>query len=197
MKRRRAAMGSASDFDTDSDEETVSKSIAMLMHHAMVTNIINCAVRDRDSFRKRWDSPYLVDLAQKENSFVSEYRMTAERFNLLHEMLEPILQKDEKMQKVRSCASGSAPISTASRFGIGMIKLGGGRLSEAMRTHGVAKSTGHDIFHQFVRAVNECPGLEVKHCDPKNIHHLRALAAGFKKRSEHDLFEYCIYAILF
>jgi hypothetical protein len=42
-------------------------------------------------FRKRWQSAYLVDLAQREGSFLAEYRVDAGGFDILHQLLDPIL----------------------------------------------------------------------------------------------------------
>ena len=60
--------------------------------------------RDSAYFRRRWDSAYLVDLAQKENSFVAEYRADPRAFqDFLHTLGNKILKKDITYQGLRSC----------------------------------------------------------------------------------------------
>ena len=48
-------------------------------------------------FRKRWDSEYLRNLAENEGSFLAEYRVDPGGFDLLHEILESSIQRDEKL----------------------------------------------------------------------------------------------------
>ena len=60
------------------------------------------------------------------------------------------------MARVAMAKSKSAEITIASRVGIGLIIIGGGRKVEAMRTHGVASDTVAKIFRSFVKAVNSC-----------------------------------------
>jgi hypothetical protein len=48
-------------------------------------------------FRKRWDSEYLVNLAVRENSFVTEYRLNPSSFSLLHEILYDQLEVNSEM----------------------------------------------------------------------------------------------------
>lgn len=61
--------------------------------------------------RKRWDSEYLMDLAQREGTFVLEYRVTPHAFNLLVEMLTPYLQKKDEMANRAMSQCGSSLIS--------------------------------------------------------------------------------------
>ncbi len=92
-------------------------------------------------FRKRWDSEYLLQLACNENSFVAEYRVDPKGFDILVEILGPMLEKDNDMAKRSMSKCKSSPISPTSRLGACLIILAGGRVIEAMRTHGMAKST--------------------------------------------------------
>ena len=50
-------------------------------------------------FRKRWDSIYLRDLAANEGSFVAEYRVDPRGFEILTELLESSISRDEKYSR--------------------------------------------------------------------------------------------------
>jgi hypothetical protein len=39
----------------------------------------------------RWNGTYLTDLAKNEGSFCAEYRLDPKPFNILHEMISPLL----------------------------------------------------------------------------------------------------------
>jgi len=53
--------------------------------------------------------------------------------------------------------SGSQEITIQSRICIALIFLGGGRVVEAMRTHGVVESTTYSIYKDVLQAINNCP----------------------------------------
>ena len=55
----------------------------------------------------------------------------------------------------------SAPITSDSRLGMALIILGGGRVTEAMRTHGVSKSSAYGILHEVVDAISNCKALDL------------------------------------
>ena len=63
---------------------------------------LNVSVRFRSTsfYRKRWDSAYLRNLAERENSFVAEYRLVPRQFDILHEMISPLLEKKKKNYQV-------------------------------------------------------------------------------------------------
>lgn len=42
-------------------------------------------------WRRRWDSKYLIDLAEEEESFLGEYRMDPKSFDVLVQVLGPSL----------------------------------------------------------------------------------------------------------
>lgn len=139
-------------------------------------------------FRKRWDSEYLLDLANKEGSFLAEYRLNPTSFHLLHDILEPALSGNVEMAR-RASSGQSDPISSESRLGIALIMLGGGRHVEAMRTHGVARATVYDTFHKVIHAINTNPALALT--DNHSKVQLEQRAEGFRKRSTHGLFQFC------
>ena len=60
--------------------------------------------RETKLYRKRWDEDYLWYLAVNENSFVTEYRLDPRSFDILHELLRPLLEVNEKMAKL-GCGS--------------------------------------------------------------------------------------------
>lgn len=140
------------------------------------------------SFRKRWDSEYLLSLAQEENSFVAEYRLSPKAFYQLYEMLGSSLDVNQDMASRAMGRSGSAPITPMSRMAAGLIMLGGGRFMESMRTHGLSHSTVYDNFKKFVRAVNTCPSLAIVH-DGSKASCIKK-AAAFEKKSHLGLFKY-------
>jgi hypothetical protein len=84
-------------------------------------------------YRKRWDSSYLVSLALEEGKFVAEYRLGPKEFDVIHTLIGDRLSSNEQMSHIR----GLIPISAASKIGVGLIILAGGRRTEAMRTHGI------------------------------------------------------------
>ena len=139
-------------------------------------------------FRKRWDCQYLLELANKENSFIAEYRLNNKCFDILHNLLQPMLEVDQRMASISMARTKSQPISTASRLGAALIMLGGGRRIEAMRTHGMARTTVYNNFRTVIRAINSHPSLTIK-CD-NSLTALVGRAKGFEMRSEHSLISY-------
>ena len=93
--------------------------------------------RDDKYFRTRWREGYCRDLAEKENSFIAEYRLDPVSFDLLSEMLAPDLGVNEVMANL---SSKSGLITNHSRLGCALIMLAGGRNFEAMRSHRVSQS---------------------------------------------------------
>eukprot|EP01031_Cornospumella_fuschlensis_P030374 gene30374-36701_t len=146
--------------------------------------------------RRRWDEERLRTLAEQENSFVREYRMTPYCFDVLLAKLGDSLRSDEKMAAVRSAKGKlSAPITESSRLGAALILLGGGRHLEAMRTHGMAYTTVYHNFQKVIRAINEHPDLAIQ-CD-NSLQSLKARAAAFQEKCTvmPELFKYCTGAI--
>ena len=110
--------------------------------------------RDEPLYRRRWDSQYLLELAENEGSFVAEYRMQPSAFHCLCEMLRDSLTKVEVKQAACSARSGSKPISVMSRVGAALIILAGGRNVEVMRTHGVSMSFCYKNLQDVCAAIN-------------------------------------------
>ncbi len=81
--------------------------------------------RERKFLRRRWDSEYLLNLAEKEGSFVAEYRVDPKSFDILVGLLEPRLQRNVVKAENSLSGCGSEPISVASRLGIALIMLAG------------------------------------------------------------------------
>jgi hypothetical protein len=134
-------------------------------------------------YRKRWDSSYLVSLA------LEEYRLGPKEFDVIHTLIGDRLSSNEQMSHIR----GLIPISAASKIGVGLIILAGGRRTEAMRTHGIAESTVYKILHSFCKAVNECPVFDLNY----NIDYytLMKRAEEFYAKSFISLFKYCCGAL--
>jgi len=176
-------MDAVFDFIDDDEDDLV---ILSVLHHG------NKKMRMEHIFRKRWDSDYLRDLAIREGTFLSEYRLDPSSFDLLLQMLSPRISVDEKMECVAMCGTGSAPITPDSRLGAALIMLAGGRRLESMRTHGISESLSYANFKKVVDAINDCPALAIT-CDNSPAG-LRRRAAQFQQRSsmiernhyEHD-----------
>ncbi len=113
-------------------------------------------------FRKRWDCEYLVNLAIRERSFKRENRMEPREFDILHELFAPRLTVNQGMARLAISRAGSGPIPSASRLACALILLGGGRITEVMRAHGVSRSFAYENFHDVIRAINSCPQLEIE-----------------------------------
>lgn len=171
------------------DEELSEFEVLDADLHQLLTKRRRKADRVPRITRKRWDSDYLWDLSLREGSFLSEYRLDSRSFQLLHDMLEPALNGDTEMARRANSGCLSAPISSQSRLGVALIMLGGGRKTEAMRTHGVAESTVYDILHKVVHAINTNPALAIT--DNHSTIQLEQRAEGFCKRSTHSLFKFC------
>lgn len=168
------------------DDEILEEQI--LPH--ILTNFLK---RNSSLFRKRWDSDYLRSLAVNEGSFLAEYRVDPGGFDILHDILENSIQRNDRYSAIAMGTAGSAAITTASRLGAALIMLGGGRRIEAMRTHGISMSTTYDNFDRVIKAINSHPALSID-CD-MTPDGMRARADGFKDRSTHGLFQYCTGAI--
>jgi hypothetical protein len=150
--------------------------------------IILLSIKQRSSPipRIRWNSEYLQSLAIQESSFLSEYGMTFDGFNLLLEMLLPALEVCP--HQAQRANPFSAPITSASRLAACLIELKGGRRMEVMRTHGIAKSTAAVNFKRTIRAINQLSALAIK-CDA-SPEALRARAKRFEQRSTHKTFSF-------
>jgi hypothetical protein len=135
----------------------------------------------------------LVNLATRERSFLAEYRLEPQSFDILVELLGCHLQSNHEMANLAAIRCQSDPISVESRIGAALIMLAGGRYVESMRTHGLAKSTVYSNLHDVVAAINSCPQLEIRY-DVKSDK-VSEMAEGFKSRSERKVFEYCCGAI--
>lgn len=122
-----------------------------------------------------------------------EYRVTPKAFFILVEMLTPALEKNTEMARRAMNQCGSKPISVASRVGACLIILGGGRIMEAMRTHGLSHTVAYDNFHEVIEAINAHPNLCIEY--PNTLSKLKEVAGGFCKRSTHRMFEFCVGAI--
>jgi hypothetical protein len=119
-------------------------------------------IRSVSTYRQRWQEVYLRDLAIRENSFATEYRMDPASFDIIVQMLEQALEVDSVMAGIAMSRCASKPITVASRVAQCLIKLGGGRMLEVMRTHGVSKSAAYSTFRSVIKAINACPSLAIR-----------------------------------
>jgi hypothetical protein len=73
------------------EEFETENAIILTILAKLMEDELNIGVRSRSAsfYRKRWDSAYLRDLAERENSFVSEYRLGPKQFDILHEIISP------------------------------------------------------------------------------------------------------------
>ena len=92
---------------------------------------------------------------------MAEYRLDSRCFDILHTLFEPMLQVNQNMAKLAMSRTKSETVSTGSRLGAALIMLGGGRRIEAMRTHGLARSTVYENFKLVIRAINKHPALAI------------------------------------
>jgi hypothetical protein len=168
---------------SDSSEDDEAASVAVLLEGIG---------RDKKLYRKRWDSEYLRELAIKEGSFLSEYRVDPGGFDILVTLLEKDLTRNEKFA-MNSLSGSSKAVTVDSRVGAALIMLAGGRRIEAMRTHGLSQAMVYTNLHEVVRAINKHPALAIS-C-PTDKASLCARAADFAQLSTHGLFKYCTGAI--
>ena len=148
------------------------------------------SIRSEKFVRTRWQEGYLRDLAEKENSFVAEYRLDPKSFDLLSEMFEMDLNVNDRMAKL---STNCGPITTHSRLGAALIILAGGRRVEAMRTHGLSQTFTYANFRKVVWAINRHPALKIEF--DLSAESLQLKAHNFNKLGDHDLFKYCVGAI--
>jgi hypothetical protein len=139
------------------------------------------------------DNQYLVNLAIRERSFLAEYRLESQSFDILVQLLGSTLQSNHEMANLTAIRCQSEPISAESRIAAALIMLAGGRYVEAMRTHGFAKSTVYSNLHDVVAAINSCPQLDIRY--DIQAASVSEMAEGFKGRSQCKVFEYCCGAI--
>jgi hypothetical protein len=175
--------------EVEKEQNEYLKRICTAVLVVTLPSLLEKESRVKSMFRKRWDSDYLVDLAVNEGSFIAEYRVDPEGFDILHEMLYPMLDVESKMSDISNARSGSDRITVASRLGCTLIMLGGGRRIEAMRTHGVSSSFAYSNFHNVINAINTHPALAVE-CD-NSLEGCKARAEVYQRRSDHDVFCYC------
>ena len=126
----------------DEDEEEIKPTLILTV---LVREL--CTVpRAPSLFRKRWDDQDLVNLTVNDDSFVIEYRRNPTAFDILLALLLPRLTVNEERAKLAMARTGSDPIKASSRLVAALIILSGGRYIEAMRTHGIARTTAYDIL---------------------------------------------------
>jgi len=145
--------------------------------------------REQALFRRRWDDTYLIGLAEREGSFVAEYRMDLRGFDILTQMLEEVMPVDNNMAIVKSREAGSDPISIHSKLGAALIILGGGRVMESMRTHGLSKSYTYANLRAVVRAINKHPALAIR--SGNSSEYCKEKAKAFQNKSSYGIFKYC------
>ena len=92
-------------FDDDDEE------------YLLLEYLLSREERQPSFFRERWKEDYLRNLAQRENSFITEYRMNPSSFNILVEMLEASIAINRNMEDLSMHRTGSNPITPASRVG--------------------------------------------------------------------------------
>jgi hypothetical protein len=156
-------------------------------------SLVHLNSRSPSLFRQRWQSTYLRALAENENSFISEYRLSPRQFDVLVHMLQPALEINESMARRALNYTGSSIITPASRVASALLTLAGGRYIESMRTHGISKSFHYSNLHVVVNAINRHPGLAVN-CDVSQPA-LRSRADQFQNLGSHELFQFCTGAI--
>lgn len=88
----------------------------------------------------------MIDLAIREGSFFAEYRVDSGGFDVLLVMLRDQLSLNDNMAARDSRLCKSAAILVESQLAAVLILLSGGRMMEAMRTHGLGRSTAYQNF---------------------------------------------------
>lgn len=151
--------------------------------------------RNPKLYRRRWDSNYFMLLALQENSFITEYRMDFDSFDSLVTMIRDsnFLNIHHQNAKNSVRGAGSDMITLESRVGAALIVLGGGRITEAMRTHGISSSQAYCNLRRVVRVINRLPALAIT-CS-NDVEALEKRASRFEERSSHDMFQFCSGAI--
>jgi hypothetical protein len=143
--------------------------------------------------RLRWDEQYFMAKAIEEKSFIAQFRVNKDIFNILVSRIGSVIGKDDTKALNAMGQSGNLPITPVSRIALSLAVLGGARLVDRYTSQGIARSTAKNIFKDFVRAVNAEPSFRVR-CDMDD-YALRQQAGNFQARSSHGLFKYCVGAI--
>lgn len=184
MDRIESEVINADDDSESSDDDDILAAFVVVVEDVR---------RDVKLWRRRWDSSYLVDLAIREGSFVSEYRVDPSGFDILTRLLQNSLMKDQVQAKRSLSGTASTPITVDSRIGAALIMLAGGRQIEVMRTHGLPQATVYSNLHEVVAAINAHPALAI-HC-LNDSDSLASRAKSFKALGTQKLFHYCTGAL--
>ena len=170
------------------DEEEEERKL-ILMFTVIVKELYHTVPRSPSQFRKRWDDQYPVNLAVNEDSLVKEYRLDPKAFDILLELLLPSLTVNEEMAARAMARTRSEPIKASSRLGAALIILSGGRYIEAMRTHGLARSTTYQNLRKVVHGINACPQLQISY--DGSLDGLKIRAKQYESKSSHGLLKFC------
>ncbi|KAL7456503.1 hypothetical protein ACHAWC_008001 [Mediolabrus comicus] len=130
--------------------------------------------------KERWQHERLVwenhlELVFHEDTFSNEYRMSYAAFNVLKQILQPILQRN-----ANKCRD-SEPIMTEHIMAMGLRYLAGGRVLDNRRYIGMNKSSAYSAVDDFINAVNTCPELDIKF--PSSAAEWEEVRQGWQARS--------------
>ena len=82
-------------------------------------------------------------------------------FNNLHSILKDNLKVNDNMARVSNMECNTESITTESRLACFLIVLGGGRVVEAMRTHGVSRTFVYNNFNRILDIIINHPQLKI------------------------------------
>jgi len=120
--------------------------------------------------------------------------MNPASYDILLEMLTPSLAVNQNMANMAMNQCKSKPITADSRLAACLIILGGGRVMESMRTHGLSRTTVYSNLKKVVRAINQHPNLAIK--PPQTDAELLNTAREFSTLCDvPQLFKFCVGAI--
>ena len=140
--------------------------------------------------RCNWDN-YVKRLEHKKE-FDRDHRMSLHSFNKLVRILEPSITVDY-VKSMNSTPDASGPIFPELVVATGIRWLAGGVYSDITKWSGMSSSSFYRIRDMFLDAVIYAEALQITW--PKDQQELDDLARGFKQKSTHSLFRYCVGAL--
>ena len=158
------------------------------------------AIRHRKNCRsKKWSPPrliwaeYVAEL-EHQNEFNVTFRMSLSSFNMLVDLLRVKLTVDEN-QAIRSSSDKKGCILPELVVAMSLRWLAGGQWQDIKKVYGVSRSHFYHLRSKFLDAVMDCPDLEIRLPDCKDIEALELIASQFEANASRSVFRGCVGAL--
>ena len=127
------------------------------------------------------------------NEFAKHHRVPLTVFNKVHNGIQYHLYTNPKYARQTCCRGETSHVDSRSRLSMTLKHLGGSKMQDIERTHGVSRSTVVNAIQWSVDAIIECfPIPQFPFGDDRE---LAKIAQGFRLKSSGGCFEHVVGAV--